>query len=67
MSDSISRETSWGAKVGLDVKAKVFGAEVVTKLEGSYNGKYATGHVGTIQNSFTVGGSSAIDLPLNAP
>ncbi|KAK2751652.1 hypothetical protein CKAH01_17842 [Colletotrichum kahawae] len=67
VSDSISRETSWGAKVGLDVKATVFGAEVVTKLEGSYNGKYATGHVGTIQNSFTVGGSSAIDLPLNAP
>ncbi|KAJ0382692.1 hypothetical protein COL922a_012027 [Colletotrichum nupharicola] len=65
VSDSISREHSWGAKVGTSVRAKVFGASVTAFLEATYNGKYATGHVETIQNSFTVGGSSAIDLPAN--
>ncbi|KAJ0272314.1 hypothetical protein COL940_010509 [Colletotrichum noveboracense] len=65
VSDSISREHSWGAKVGTSVRAKVFGASVTASLEATYNGKYATGHVETIQNSFTVGGSSDIDLPAN--
>jgi hypothetical protein len=63
VSSSATLENSWGAKAGVDIKGKAFGAEITTKLEASYGGKFATTDTTSFQNTFSITGSSTVELP----